>query len=148
MTKSDVTLIDKSNETLEIFGGATVSDFSIENHTKSGIKMYPIKTPMKKKRQQYRSTRSKSGEPSSERSLSIDSKSQVSKYDGEQHLSEKIRKYINRIAVTCMGPMYSTRYLREYRRKAMINSKRLHDLHVDAAAAATLLGQSGYRATL
>ena len=59
--------------------------------------------------------------------MSYESKSDMSGYEGDLHLSEKIQKYINRIAVTCMGPVYSSRYQREHRRKTMIKTKRLHD---------------------
>ena len=52
----------------------------------------------------------------------------------EMHLSEKLQKYINRIALTCMGPAYSTKYARELRRKALLKMKRKKDANDDEDA--------------
>ena len=41
----------------------------------------------------------------------------ISVIEGELHLSEKLQKYINRIAATCMGQMYASRYIKDWRRK-------------------------------
>lgn len=65
--------------------------------------------------------RSRSREPSSGRSHSNSrsdrSRSDLSALDTEMHLAEKLQKYINRIAATCMTSMYAQKYMREWRRR-------------------------------
>ena len=96
--------------------------------------------------------RSRSREPSSGRSHSNSrsdrSRSDLSALDAEMHLSEKLQKYINRIAATCMTSIYAQRYIREWRRRNKADARRKMIMNADAAAQAEALAASGYSSTL
>ena len=72
----------------------------------------------------------------------------VSAFDNDMQLSEKLQKYINRIAATCMGSLYAARYIRDWNRKCGKKTKRMLDMDADLAAQAELLGQIGFKSTL
>ena len=80
--------------------------------------------------------------------LETNSMNNISAIEGELHLSEKLQKYINRIAVTCMSPLYAARYVRDWKRRNKANAQKLLLDDADLAAQAELLGQIGYKATL
>lgn len=72
----------------------------------------------------------------------------ISAYEGELSLPEKMQKYINRIACTCMGQQYSHKYRAQWSKRNKKNAKKILDADADLVAQAELLGQIGYSSTL
>ena len=64
------------------------------------------------------------------------------------HLSQKLQKYINRVAATCMGTQYAHRYMREYKLRNRKKAGSRFKADAQLAAQAELLGQIGFKATL
>ena len=64
------------------------------------------------------------------------------------HLSEKLQKYINRIAMTCLGQAYAQKYFREWNRRNARNARNKFMADADLLAQAELLDQIGFKATL
>lgn len=63
-------------------------------------------------------------------------------------LCEKLQKYINRIAVTCLGQMYATRYMRDWNRKNAQKARKMAKDGEETADQVAMLGQVGFKATL
>ena len=80
--------------------------------------------------------------------LSVTSMNDVSAFEGEMHLSEKLQKYINRIAVTCLGEAYALKHMRAWRMKNARNARNKNAADAGLLAQAELLGQIGFKSTL
>lgn len=63
----------------------------------------------------------------------------ASVYDREMPLSEKLQKYINRIAVTCLGQQYAQKYVREWNKRNARNARKQFNADADLQAQLDLL---------
>ena len=64
----------------------------------------------------------------------------VSAYEGDLQLSEKLQKYINRIAATCLGQQYAQKYVRNWNQKNARKARNVLNADADLLAQAELLG--------